>query len=177
MALPKDEMVITTFVNGRQVPSPLGSMGKYSSRSVESKKDEKTSLAQNTLVNKYSNRNATNESQRRDVANPKFRNAYAACNFIVTWDGEDVYEVLDAIRCAREYGDRFIQDKLIEYILNIPFRNPRPFDIPAFIGKPVWAVDKHGHALIGMPGSETIVDVAALRELLHSGHDSVDNMH
>ncbi len=97
----------------------------------------------------------------------KFQNPYGACNFIVTWDGEDVREVLSAIRFAREAGDRFIQDKLIEYILNIPFRNPRPADIPAFVGKPVWAVDKHGRALVGMPGSETIIDVSELRELAH----------
>jgi len=96
----------------------------------------------------------------------KFQSPFGACNFIVTWDGEDVRELLAAINCARQSGDRFIQDKLIEYILNIPFRNPRPADIPAFIGKPVWAVDKHGRVLIGMPGTETIVEASALKEQL-----------
>jgi hypothetical protein len=97
----------------------------------------------------------------------KFQNAYGACNFIVTWDGENANELLEAIQYAREHGDRFIQDKLIEYILNIPFRNPRPDDIPAFVGRPVWAVDKHGQALVGMPGAETIEDANSLRGLSH----------
>lgn len=97
-----------------------------------------------------------------------FQNPFSACNFIVTWDGEDSRELLMAIQVARESGDRFIQDKLIEYILNIPIRNPRPTDIPAFIGKPVWAVDKHGRALVGMPGAEAIVDVESLRTQGHS---------
>ena len=101
----------------------------------------------------------------RSAVKPEgFANAYAACNFIVTWNGEDVQELLTAIKCARDLGDRFIQDKLIEYILNIPFRNPRPGDVPAFAGKPVWAVDKKGYALVGMPGAETIVSAATLRE-------------
>ena len=99
-----------------------------------------------------------------------FRNPYEACNFIVTWNGEDVQDLFQAIRCARESQDRFIQDKLIEYILNIPFRNPRPADIPAFVGKPVWAVDKHGLVLVGMPGSESIVTIESLRAQLHSAH-------
>src|SRR5207247_2575501 len=93
----------------------------------------------------------------------KFTNPFGACNFIVTWDGEDVEELLSAIRCARQSTDRFIQDKLIEYILNIPYRNPRPTDIPAFSGRPVWAVDRHGHALVGMPGNESIVQAETLR--------------
>jgi len=97
----------------------------------------------------------------------KFLNPYGACNFIVTWDGENVSDVLDAIRVARESGDRFIQDKLIEYILNIPLRHPRPEDIPAFVGRPIWAVDHHGHALVGMPGAESIVEVEWLRQQLH----------
>ena len=93
-----------------------------------------------------------------------FQTAFGACNFIVNWNGEDVGELLEAIHFARLTGDRFIQDKLIEYILNIPYRVPRPEDIPAFVGKPVWAVDHHGHALVGMPGTETIVDVSTLRQ-------------
>ena len=99
-----------------------------------------------------------------------FRNPYEACNFIVTWNGEHVQDLFQAILCARESQDRFIQDKLIEYVLNIPFRNPRPKDIPAFVGKPVWAVDKHGQVLVGMPGSETIVNIESLREQLKSAH-------
>jgi hypothetical protein len=95
-----------------------------------------------------------------------FQSPFGACNFIVTWNGEDVRDLLDAIQFARDTGDRFIQDKLIEYILNIPFRHPRPQDIPAFVGKPVWAVDNKGKALIGMPGSETIVNVNTLRSQL-----------
>ncbi|MFI5201582.1 MAG: hypothetical protein ACHQNE_04295, partial [Candidatus Kapaibacterium sp.] len=97
----------------------------------------------------------------------KFQNPYGACNFIVTWDGENASDVLDAIRFARESDDRFIQDKLIEYILNIPLRHPRPLDIPAFVGHPIWAVDNHGRALIGMPGAESIVSVEWLRQQLH----------
>lgn len=95
-----------------------------------------------------------------------FDNAFAACNFIVTWNGEDVRELLAAIQQGRESQDRFIQDKLIEYILNIPLRNPRPVDIPAFIGKPIWAVDRKGRALVGMPGAEQIVTLESLRERL-----------
>src|SRR6266540_878730 len=91
-----------------------------------------------------------------------FTNPFGACNFIVTWNGEDVRELLEAIKCARTSNDRFIQDKLIEYILNIPIRNPRPSDIPAFAGKPVWAVDRHGQALVGMPGNEVIVEAETL---------------
>jgi hypothetical protein len=102
------------------------------------------------------------------MQNGKFQNPYGACNFIVTWDGENVRELLAAIQFARQSGDRFIQDKLIEYILNIPYRNPRPKDIPAFVGKPIWAVDKQGRVLIGMPGSETIVDASDLREQMKS---------
>lgn len=96
----------------------------------------------------------------------KFSNPFAACNFIVTWNGEDVRELLEAIQIARQSQDRFIQDKLIEYILNVPLRNPRPADIPAFVGKPVWAVDKNGRAIIGMPGAEQIVMIEELREQL-----------
>ena len=99
-------------------------------------------------------------------ASQKFQSAYGACNFIVTWNGEDVRELLAAIQYARLSGDRFIQDKLIEYILNIPFRHPRPSDIPAFVGKPIWAVDKQGRVLIGMPGVEMIVEASLLREQL-----------
>jgi hypothetical protein len=110
----------------------------------------------------HSNGNSANIRTRM-----KFQNPYGACNFIVTWNGEDADELLDAIRFARESGDRFIQDKLIEYILNIPLRHPRPLDIPAFVGRPVWAVDNHGRALIGMPGAESIVDVEWLRKQLH----------
>ncbi|MDP4243362.1 MAG: hypothetical protein Q8922_08445 [Bacteroidota bacterium] len=97
------------------------------------------------------------------MAGQKFINPFGACNFIVTWDGEDVRELLAAIQCARQSTDRFIQDKLIEYILNIPYRHPRPADIPAFVGKPVWAVDRQGRALIGMPGDESIVEAETLR--------------
>src|SRR5579883_718588 len=104
---------------------------------------------------------------------PQFTNPFAACNFIVTWDGEDVRAVFEAIKVARSSGDRFIQDKLIEYILNIPFRNPRPDDIPAFVGKPIWAVDRHGFALVGMPGAEIIVSVESLRQQLNSGKSVV----
>ncbi|HET6401974.1 MAG TPA: hypothetical protein VFH95_11315 [Candidatus Kapabacteria bacterium] len=113
--------------------------------------------------NSRSNGNAFNAGHRM-----KFLNPYGACNFIVTWDGENVSDVLDAIRFARESGDRFIQDKLIEYILNIPLRHPRPLDIPAFVGQPIWAVDNHGRALIGMPGAESIVSVEWLRQQLHT---------
>ena len=130
------------------------------------------------------NRNGSNDDQKPEQESPepkKFLNAFGACNFIVTWDGEDVRQLLSAILFARQSGDRFIQDKLIEYILNIPYRNPRPKDIPAFVGNPgsfkggpVWAVDKQGHALVGMPGSESIVDVSYLREQI-KGHDMVDN--
>src|SRR5947207_13153541 len=49
----------------------------------------------------------------------KFQNPFGACNFIVTWNGEDVHELLEAIQYARESGHRFIRDKWIEYILNI----------------------------------------------------------
>jgi hypothetical protein len=105
------------------------------------------------------NEGTPNLSGRSEV----FTNPFGACNFIVTWDGEDVRELLDAIKCARTSSDRFIQDKLIEYILNIPIRNPRPSDVPAFAGKPVWAVDHHGRALIGMPGSEEVVDAETLK--------------
>jgi hypothetical protein len=129
-------------------------------------------------------KNGSNGNQKSGQESPdtkKFLNAFGACNFIVTWDGEDVGELLSAILFARHTGDRFIQDKLIEYILNIPFRNPRPEDIPAFVGKPgpakggpVWAVDKHGRALVGMPGSESIVDINELREKI-KGPDMVGN--
>ncbi len=112
--------------------------------------------------NSDSNGNALNAGVRM-----KFQNPYGACNFIVTWDGESVSDVLEAIRFARESGDRFIQNKLIEYILNIPLRHPRPLDIPAFVGRPIWAVDNQGRALIGMPGSESIVSVDWLRQQLH----------
>lgn len=98
-------------------------------------------------------------------ASDRFATPFAACNFIVNWDGADVHELLDAIKCARRLGDRFIQDKLIEYILAIPMRHPRPEDIPAYVGAPVWAVDRSGCALVGMPGRETIVDAAALRKI------------
>ena len=108
--------------------------------------------------------NGVDSDQKMSEFTGKFQNPFGACNFIVTWDGEDVRELFAAIQVARQSGDRFIQDKLIEYILNISERNPRPKDIPAFVGKPVWAVDHHGRALIGMPGSETIVDASTLRE-------------
>jgi len=97
-------------------------------------------------------------------AGDSFSTPYAACNFIVNWDGRDVHELLEAIHCARRLGDRFIQDKLIEYILAIPLRHPRPDDVPAYSGAPVWAVDRSGEALIGMPGRETIVSVDTLRK-------------
>jgi hypothetical protein len=130
-------------------------------------------------------RNGSNGNQKQAEERPetrKFLNAFGACNFIVTWNGEDVGELLSAILFARQAGDRFIQDKLIEYILNIPYRNPRPEDIPAFVGKPgpskggpVWAVDKQGYALVGMPGSESIVSVDELREQI-KGPDMVGNV-
>jgi hypothetical protein len=104
-------------------------------------------------------------SSRPSISHSHFATPFAACNFVVNWDGHDVRELLDAILCARRMGDRFIQDKLIEYILAIPVRHPRPTDIPAYAGAPVWAVDDNGMALIGMPGNETIVDAAALRNL------------
>lgn len=93
----------------------------------------------------------------------RFATPFAACNFVVNWDGKDVRELLEAILCARRMGDRFIQDKLIEYILAIPLRHPRPDDVPPYAGAPVWAVDRAGRALIGMPGRETIVEASALR--------------
>lgn len=163
-------MVVGTFSHGRQIPAPYNSMGKYGAH-PSARKEDSPQRAKEVLQNGSSNGKAPDVSKNGN-SHPTFRNAYAACNFIVTWNGEDVREVLDAIQCAREFGDRFIQDKLIEYILTIPFRNPRPSDIPAFVGKPVWAVDKQGRALVGMPGSETIVDVASLREQLHSNHQA-----
>jgi hypothetical protein len=102
----------------------------------------------------------------RDYRLMEFKDAFGACNFIVTWDGNDVNDLFGAINFARQEGDRFIQEKLIEYILNIPVRNPRPKDIPAFVGRPVWAVDKQDRALIGMPGSEAIVPVSLLRKIV-----------
>jgi hypothetical protein len=119
---------------------------------------------------------AVNGSNTCAIMPLKFQSPFGACNFIVTWDGEDVRELLAAINCARQSGDRFIQDKLIEYILNIPYRNPRPADIPAFIGKPVWAVDKHGRALVGMPGTEAIIESSTLKEQLkHSNGEQLKN--
>jgi hypothetical protein len=112
-----------------------------------------------------------------DVGKESFTNPFGACNFIVTWDGEDVRELLAAIRCARQSTDRFIQDKLIEYILNIPHRNPRPQDIPAFAGKPVWAVDHHGRALVGMPGNEMIVEAETLRPIPSKSNGLPDKSH
>ena len=112
------------------------------------------------------NERASNDT--RLSASQKFQSAFGACNFIVTWNGEDVRELLAAIQYARLSGDRFIQDKLIEYILNIPYRHPRPADIPAFVGKPIWAVDKQGRVLIGMPGVEMIVEASILREQMKS---------
>ena len=119
-------------------------------------------------------RNGANSDQGAENSG-KFQNPYGACNFIVTWDGEDVRQLLSAIQFARHSGDRFIQDKLIEYILNIPFRNPRPKDIPAFVGKPIWAVDKHDRALVGMPGSEAIINASDLREQIKGAKDPVEN--
>jgi hypothetical protein len=107
-------------------------------------------------------------SNKKIIATPpqghvRFSTPFAACNFVVNWDGQDVRELLEAILCARRMGDRFIQDKLIEYILAIPLRHPRPEDVPPYAGAPVWAVDRSGKALIGMPGRETIVEASALR--------------
>jgi len=98
----------------------------------------------------------------------KFDDEYGACNFIVSWDGESVEDLFDAITCARSLGDRFIQEKLIEYVVQIPKRVPRPMDIPAIVGRPIWAVDKQGKALIGMPGKEEILSVDKIREMIHS---------
>ena len=118
----------------------------------------------------FSRSHSTTVSSNGKVLTPaitqeRFATPFAACNFIVNWDGTDVRELFDAILCARRLGDRFIQDKLIEYILAIPHRNPRPDDVPAYAGAPVWAVDKSGRALVGMPGRETIVDSTALRKI------------
>ena len=49
-------------------------------------------------------------SQTKTRARMTFQSAFGACNFIVTWDGESVYDLLDAISFARQTGDRFIQD-------------------------------------------------------------------
>lgn len=95
---------------------------------------------------------------------PNFQSPFDAYNFVVNWNGEDVRDLLAAIQYARLSGDRFVQDKLIGSILKIPCRNPRPSDIPAFVGKPVWAVDKQGRVLLGMPGVEMIVDGDILRK-------------
>lgn len=152
-------MLIDTFTNGRRMPTPLSTM-QYSD--PRSRKNLRKGVDMNSQANHPSEEHQVFHGSSLN-GKSKFQNAYAACNFIVTWNGETVEELFEAIRCARESQDRFIQDKLIEYILNIPFRNPRPSDIPAFVGKPVWAVDKHGHALVGMPGSEAIVGIESLR--------------
>ncbi len=172
LALTHYEMLIQTFSNGRRLPPPLAASPYHGTNSFgNQKKDNDASIGNISPINDStsnghsltSNGHSVNGYASNGSSKWKFQNAYAACNFIVTWDGEDARELFEAIRCARDSQDRFIQDKLIEYILNIPFRNPRPVDIPAFVGKPIWAVDKHGRALVGMPGSETIVDVGSLR--------------
>jgi hypothetical protein len=170
LALTKSEMLIPTFTNGTNMPV------SYPTAAHQETSGEEARISANYFVkptNGVPNGNGSNSYQSNGtshtgiasngVARMKFQNPYGACNFIVTWDGENVNDVLDAIRFARASGDRFIQDKLIEYILNIPLRHPRPLDIPAFVGRPVWAVDAHGRALVGMPGAESIVDVEWLR--------------
>lgn len=186
LALIKNEMHIQTFTNGREVPVPYNRVANHGKPPVNNRTSPIQNNAPRTGATRengshgsiskitssngtYSNGASSNGTSRNGSVPMRmmFQNPYAACNFIVTWDGENVGEVLDAIRYARECGDRFIQDKLIEYILNIPLRHPRPLDIPAFVEKPVWAVDKHGRALIGMPGAETIVEVERLRQKIH----------
>jgi hypothetical protein len=171
-------MYIQTFTNGRMpVPYPLAAPqgtpreeDRTSPKTISKSLDSKSNGSGLNGTNSHSvfSNNSSHPGERTKILTlMKFQNPYGACNFIVTWNGEDADELLDAIRYARESGDRFIQDKLIEYILNIPLRHPRPLDIPAFVGRPVWAVDNHGHAIIGMPGAESIVDVEWLRQQLH----------
>lgn len=97
----------------------------------------------------------------------RFDDEYGACNFIISWNGDSVEELLDAIKTARSLGDRFIQEKLIEYVVQIPKRIPRPDGIPAIVGKPIWAVDKQGKALVGMPGKEEILPIEKIRAMIH----------
>jgi hypothetical protein len=172
-------MYIQTFTNGKKmpVPYPLAAQQETSrtdDRTLPSYMPQSRTTTTNGNSSNGSLSNSSSYSSPTSIGTRmKFKNPYGACNFIVTWDGENVNEVLDAIRFARESGDRFIQDKLIEYILNIPLRHPRPLDIPAFVGRPVWAVDAHGRALVGMPGSESIVDVQWLRQQLHPASDPI----
>jgi len=174
LALTENEMYTQTFQDGGKMPVSYPAVASSgTSRDDDRTTSGYTPLPRIGMPNGNASKIASTKSSSPNGSGfiigtrMKFQNPYGACNFIVTWDGENVSDVLDAIRYARESGDRFIQDKLIEYILNIPLRHPRPLDIPAFVGRPIWAVDKHGRALVGMPGSESIVSVEWLRQQAH----------
>ena len=95
-----------------------------------------------------------------DMTSPTdFNDALEAYRFILSWNGSSVYELKDAISYVRFEGAGSIQSSLLELMDTVC----KKLQINAPVAdhlqhKPLWAVDSHGRALVGIPGHERVIE-------------------
>lgn len=79
-----------------------------------------------------------------------FSKSINAYNYILVWDGENVRDLLDAVRQVQEDKSGSIFRTYLPTVLrDVTFRYPLPAGIPKEFNDPIWAVDRNGFALVG----------------------------
>jgi hypothetical protein len=88
-----------------------------------------------------------------------FNDALEAYRFILSWNGNSVYELKDAISYVRFEGAGSIQSSLLELMDTVCKKLQINQPVADHLQhKPLWAVDSQGRALVGIPGHERVVE-------------------
>jgi hypothetical protein len=98
-----------------------------------------------------------------------FADPLDAYRFIVSWNGTSVYDLKDAISTVRFEGTGSVQATLLDLMDDVCKKlsvNPQLADHLAH--KPLWAVDRQGRALVGVPGHERVIDLQDPADFLNT---------
>lgn len=89
-----------------------------------------------------------------------FRDPMDAYRFIVSWNGSSVYDLKDAISTVRFEGMGTIRATLLDLMDDVCRKlKIDPTMQSYFEQRPLWAVDRQGRALVGIPGHERVIDL------------------
>lgn len=98
-----------------------------------------------------------------------FSDPLDAYRFIVSWNGRSVYELKDAISFVRFEGVGSIQTSLLDLMNDVcrKLEVNKPL-ADRLLQKPLWAVDSHGRALVGIPGHERVIEYFENQEYMNT---------